>query len=106
MEDIKCGKCGKRMIERRVKYKGLTLKSSFCPPCNYDVFTENQFDDAFIKIQQNRLQDDYVKKTIRIGNSIGITFPQEIVEAFRLEKKRVKLTPDVRSGVIRLKIET
>jgi hypothetical protein len=104
MAGNKCGECGTRMIEDTTTYKGIPLTSSVCPRCKLNVFTEHQFAEAFRKIQQARLRDSYTKRPIRIGNSIGITFPKEVVEAFQLKKKKVRMKPNIGTGVIAIEV--
>jgi hypothetical protein len=102
----KCFRCGKKMVTRKVRHKGIDLFVEKCLGCGETYFSEKQFDEAFIKIQQGRMKEDYIKKPMRIGNSIGITFPKEVVDAFQLDKKRVRLKPNIRSGVIQITVET
>jgi hypothetical protein len=104
MAGNKCGECGKEMVTKKTRYKGLVLDVDQCPRCKSSYFSEKQFAEAFKKIQQARLKDSYLKTPIRIGNSIGITFPKEVVEAFQLKKKKVRMKPNIGTGVIAIEV--
>ncbi|MFH1073125.1 MAG: hypothetical protein V1743_06890 [Nanoarchaeota archaeon] len=78
-----------------------------CPKCKEKIFTEELTMKAIQKLEARRLQKEYVKKPLRIGNSIGMTFPKEVSRTFNLDGKnaKIRLHPNLAEGKIILEVE-
>ncbi|MEK6816255.1 MAG: hypothetical protein AABY09_01465 [Nanoarchaeota archaeon] len=100
-----CINCSVQMKKSYVKYKGIELEALECPKCKSKIFTEDLTMKALSKIESKRLEEEYVRKTIKIGSSIGITFPRDIVEAFNInDETKVKIHPKLSNGKIEMAI--
>jgi len=73
---IKCD-CDTTMVEREIDHEGIVSPVTICPKCGYKAFTTEQAKE-FIKLKELHDMIDKDRKIIRIGNSKGITFPEEL----------------------------
>ncbi len=99
-----CMHCNVPMIKATVKYKGMEFESRRCPKCKENLFTEDLAMKAINQLETKRLEDEYVKHPIKVGNSWGLTFPKEVTEVFGLNHKGMvlKIHPDVGRGKIEI----
>lgn len=101
----KCIRCNVEMRKAVVKQQGLQLEALQCPKCKERVYTEELLDKAMVKLQAQRLKKEYRKKIISIGNSVGLTFPKELVEAFRIKSKTARIHPDLERRTLEISME-
>lgn len=89
---MKCGECETEMEEKREVRLGEEMVVYTCPKCKKSLIA---LEDA-IKIQRRFIKAIEEERTVvKIGNSIGVTFPPELKEVFRLgEKVKLKFDPD------------
>ncbi len=101
-----CIKCDLPMHKAVVTYKELKLEARECPKCKDRIFTENLAMRAIAKLEAQRLEKEYTKHPIKIGNSWGITFPKEVVEIFSLgnPKTIVHLHPHLERNKIEIEV--
>ncbi|MFH1072846.1 MAG: hypothetical protein V1743_05445 [Nanoarchaeota archaeon] len=107
MKPIKCIECDVVMVPATSRYRGLDFEAWQCPKCKEKIFTEEQSRIVVKKLEQQRLEKEYIKQPMRIGRSWGMTFPKTIVDVFHLndKKTKMKLLPDVREGRIIIEVE-
>jgi phage FluMu protein Com len=90
---MKCPKCKKEM--EKVKWNigfGILVDSLHCPKCKFNITDEKKLDYA---MGQLRKKMSFERKVVRIGTGIGIRFPNEVVEKYRLGYgKAVKIVPE------------
>lgn len=101
-----CFSCNVPMKKAFVKYKSLELEARECPNCKERIFTEDLALKVAVQLESQRLESEYVKHPIKIGNSWGITFPREVVEVFGLNRprKKVRVHPLVGKGKIEIEV--
>lgn len=91
-----CIECAVPMIKTHVTYNGIQFEARECPKCHEKIFTEDLTMQAISKLEAKRLKEEYTKRPIKIGHSIGITFPKEITTVFGLAKTKIlKIYPNV-----------
>lgn len=101
----KCIECNVALKKTFVKYKGTEFEALQCPKCKEKIFTEDMTMRAISKLEEKRLKSEYIKRPIKIGHSIGITFPKEIVEVFGLESMaKLKIYPDIKKSIISISV--
>lgn len=108
MEKIKelCINCSAPMKKAYINYKGLKLEARVCTKCKKKVFTENLTMKAIAQLEAKRLETEYTKRPIKVGHSLGITFPKEIVDVFNLkDKTKIKIHPNVLKGIIEISVK-
>lgn len=88
-------------------YKSLKLEARECPKCKEKIFTEDLAMEAISKLENQRLEQEYIKHPIKIGQSWGITFPKEVVKVFGLDQSKTALWlhPNVGKGTIELSLK-
>lgn len=61
---------------------------------------------AISKLESSKLQQEYVKKPIKIGHSWGITFPKELTDTFNLDnpKTELKIHPNLEKRKIEINL--
>ena len=82
---MKCSECNGKMKESNTHYKGLEFDGWECTKCGDKIFTEEQFMDVARKMQAARLAREYKRKAMKIGNSLAVTFPKDVVDAYDLD---------------------
>lgn len=89
---MRCGECGTEMEEKNETRFGEDMSVYRCPKCGKSLVN---LDDV-IKIQRKFIKSIEEERTIiKIGNSLGVTFPQELKDIFRLgEKVKVRFDPE------------
>ena len=75
---IKCD-CGTYLEEREKVFDNLKTKLMLCPKCGFTTLTKEQARN-FIKLKEMHQIIDAKRKIIKIGNSMGITFPDQLHE--------------------------
>ncbi len=101
MKKMKCGECGAEMEEKVEKRLGEEVTTYACPKCGKALIS---LDDA-IKIQKRFIKEiEEERKVVKIGNSLGITFPPELKEVFR-QGEKVKLRFDPETMELSVKAE-
>ncbi len=73
---IRCD-CGTYMVEKEIDNDGIVSPVTICPKCGYKTFTTEQA-KKFIKLRDLHKLIDKERKIIKIGNSKGITLPEEL----------------------------
>lgn len=101
---MKCIECQGTMHKTTSVYRGMEFEAWQCSKCKVIIFTEEQADEVVKRVKAARLEQEYPKKPIRIGRSWGMTFPKEIVEVFQLDKKKIKLYPNVAENKIEIQV--
>ncbi len=100
---MRCTICSKPIKKTIVEHKGQKLEAYKCTACGEEIFTEEQFAAAVRKMDLARLKESYSKNVIKIGHSLGITFPKDVVRAFDLKGKKVEVVPNMKKGVIEIR---
>ncbi|MEE8167616.1 MAG: hypothetical protein V3T58_01940 [Candidatus Hydrothermarchaeales archaeon] len=87
------------MEEKRETRLGEKVLIYTCPTCGKSLIN---LDDA-IKLQKKFLKDIEEERTVvKIGNSIGVTFPKELKTIFKLGAKvKIKFDPDTMEVSVR-----
>ena len=85
---IKCD-CGKFLVEKRTKFDHIETEAMVCHKCNFTTLTKGQA-KRYIKLKQVHTIIDAERKIIKIGNSMGLTFPDRLQEFGARIGKKVK----------------
>ncbi|MEK6972470.1 MAG: hypothetical protein AABW72_00320 [archaeon] len=99
--------CGGKLHKTSIKYKGILLEGEECSKCHEKMFSEEQATKAIDEIEQHDLKEKYVKHPVKIGNSWGVIFPNEVSKKFQLNQKKTELIihPMLSKKMIELQIE-
>lgn len=99
-DTMKCGDCETNMEVKRENRLGERVQIYTCPNCGQSLIS---LDDA-VRIQRRFIKAIEEERTVvRIGNSIGVTFPRELKKIFKLgEKVKVRFDPDTMEISVRL----
>ncbi len=98
-----CIECNVKLKKTSVNYRGTKLESLQCPKCKQKIFTEEQTLDAINRLEEKRLEEEYIKQPIKIGHSIGITFPKAIIDVFKIkDSTKLKIHPDLKRSKIEI----
>ncbi|HLC85182.1 MAG TPA: hypothetical protein VJH22_05310 [Candidatus Nanoarchaeia archaeon] len=98
-----CIRCNVPLLTGHSAYKGLTFDALVCPKCGKKIFTQEQATQVIDKLEAQRLQQQYQRKIIKIGNSWGFTFPKDIVEVFQLTPKTpLRIQTDLKHNKIEI----
>jgi len=89
MAKIKCG-CGGTFKEKTVEFEGFDVKALKCSKCNEITFSPEQFKKV-LALKELAKEINSTRKVIKIGNSIGITFPPATKELGLSTKSKVNL---------------
>jgi len=100
-----CVDCRIEMKKSFVKYKGFRFESFQCPKCKVQVYTEEQSHKLVMTLESQRLKKEYLKKTIKIGHSWGLTFPKDIISVFDLKSKKLRIHPNLAKNKIEIAVE-
>ncbi len=105
MVDEKCIHCAMPLVKATVDYNGLKLEARKCPKCGEKIFTEDLTMKAIAKLESNRLEAMYKKHPIKIGSSLGITLPKDIVEVFNISADtELKIYPQVEKRMLEISV--
>ncbi len=96
---MKCGDCETEMEEKKETRLGEKVLIYTCPTCGKSLINL----DEVIKIQRKFIRAIEEERTVvKIGNSIGVTFPRELKNIFKLgEKVKIKFDPDTMEVSVR-----
>ncbi|PIU21880.1 MAG: hypothetical protein COT15_00045 [Candidatus Diapherotrites archaeon CG08_land_8_20_14_0_20_34_12] len=102
-----CMYCNKEMQKSFMKLKGLKVETYKCSQCKRKILNEEQVTKAIEQLEERELKEKYVKHPVRIGNSWGIIFPNEVSKKFQLNEKKTELIihPMLSKKMIELQIE-
>ncbi len=102
-----CIDCNVEMKKSTVNYRGMPMDALQCPKCKARIYTEEQAHKAILKLEAQRLKEEYTKKAIKIGHSWGIIFPREIANlfAFNNPRARLKICPDLERGKVIISLD-
>src|SRR3989338_7463436 len=89
---IRCD-CGGVLAEKRAELGHIETEAMVCPKCNFTTLTKEQAEE-FVKLKQLHQIIDAKRKIIKIGNSMGLTFPD------RLEEFGAKIGKEVRTEAL------
>ncbi|MFH0837258.1 MAG: AbrB/MazE/SpoVT family DNA-binding domain-containing protein [Candidatus Aenigmatarchaeota archaeon] len=81
---MKCPECKEEM--KKIKYDvgfGIVVDSLTCSICKHSVTNEEMLNNAMKKMREKMAIS---VKTIRIGNGIGIRFPNEIAKNMHIKQ--------------------
>ncbi|MBI4449265.1 hypothetical protein HY641_04545 [Candidatus Woesearchaeota archaeon] len=98
----KCFECRVPMNLTKSHFRGLSFDAMQCPKCKEKVFTEEQATRVAEIFKAQRLKNEYRRDIITIGNSCGLTLPKDVVEAFDLKGKSVRVSPNMSKKRIEL----
>ncbi|MAE43324.1 hypothetical protein CMO93_06115 [Candidatus Woesearchaeota archaeon] len=85
---IKCD-CGEILAEKKTKIDHIETEAMVCPKCNFTTLTKGQA-ERYAKLKQFHQIIDSRRKIIKIGNSMGLTFPDKLAEFGAKIGKEVK----------------
>ena len=71
----------------KTKIMDIAVDAYRCPKCKEVFFSEELARKTAIRLEERRMEEQYKKNPIKIGHSLGLTFPKEIVDVFGLSKK-------------------
>ena len=102
-----CMNCNIPMKKVYVKYKKIKFEARECPKCKEKIFTEDLTIKAIAKLESSRMQQEYLRKPIKIGHSWGITFPKELTNTFNLDnpKTELKIHPNLEKRKIEINLK-
>lgn len=75
---IKCD-CGGLLVEKRAKFDDIETEAMVCEKCNFITLTKEQA-KRYAELIELRKITTAKRKIIKIGNSIGITLPDQLKE--------------------------
>lgn len=85
---IKCD-CGEYLAEKMARFDEFETEAMVCPNCGFVTLTKDQA-EKYAKAKQLHTIIDAERKIIKIGNSMGITFPDKLSEFGAKVGKKVK----------------
>mgnify|MGYP001568594430 CR=1 FL=1 len=102
-----CIACSAPMKKAYINYKGLKLEARECIKCKKKIFTEDLTMKVISQLESKRLENEYVKRPIKVGHSWGMTFPKEVADVFNLNeaKTKIKIHPNVVKGIIEISVK-
>ena len=86
---IKCD-CGQTLEEKEIEIDHILTYAMVCPKCSFTTLTKEQAKEFRKRIEFHKAIDQE-KQVIRIGNSMGITFPEKLSEFGISVGKKVKV---------------
>ncbi len=101
----KCIDCNVELKKTFVKYRDTEFEALQCQKCKQKIFTEELAMNAISKLEEKRLKTEYVKRPIKIGHSLGITFPKEVANVFGLDSNSLlKIHPNIKKSIIEISL--
>lgn len=82
--------CGRTLEEKKVKLGHIETEAMVCEPCHFTTLTLQQ-GEKYMRLTSLHKILDIERKIIKIGNSMGITFPEQLQEYGLKVGKKVKL---------------
>ena len=87
---IRCD-CGNVLLERKASFGSFDSIAMVCPKCGFTTLTRQQAEKfARLKLLHEIIDDE--RKVIRVGNSMGITLPEQLKSYGIKIGKKVKTT--------------
>ncbi len=81
---MKCGECGNQLKERIEDEQGIKMRVFSCSKCGKELM---EFKEV-MRAQKRLLQRvEETRPVVRVGNSIGITFPAKIKDRIKVGDK-------------------
>ncbi len=71
--------CGKVLVEKKVLFDHFETEAMVCPQGHFTTLTKEQAEN-YVKLKQLHAAIDAERKVIKIGNSMGVTFPEQLQE--------------------------
>ena len=71
--------CGGYMEEKIASFDNIKTEAMVCPGCNFITLTKEQAQN-YVKLKQLHQIIDAERKIIKIGNSMGLTLPDQLRE--------------------------
>src|SRR3989338_8622846 len=87
--EIKCD-CGGLLAEKEVKIDHISTLAMVCPNCSFTTLTKEQAKEFRKRIEFHQAIDQE-RQVIKIGNSMGITFPEKLHDFGITVGKKVKI---------------
>ena len=102
-----CINCSAPMSKAYINYKGLKLEARQCTECGKKIFTEDLTMKAISQLEAKKLESEYIKRPIKVGHSVGMTFPKEVVNVFNLGNSatKLKIHPNIIKGTIEISVK-
>ena len=85
---IRCD-CGNFFEEKKVLFDKFETEAMVCPKCNHINLTQQQAEN-YIKLKMLHDIIDAERRIIKVGNSMGITFPDKLHEFGARIGKKIK----------------
>lgn len=73
---IRCD-CGAYLQSARADFEGFKAEAMVCPKCSFTTLTKEQAAD-YVKLRQLHTIIDAERRIIKVGNSMGITLPEQL----------------------------
>ena len=86
---IKCD-CGKTLMEKRAKIGHIETDAMVCPNCYFITLTKEQAEKYVVLKQIHDIMDSE-RKIIKIGNSMGVTLPDQLRSFGIKEGKKIRI---------------
>ncbi len=86
---IRCD-CGGTLAEKKTTFDLFETEAMVCPKCQFTTLTKEQA-EQYAKLKQLHHILDSERKIIKIGNSIGLTLPDQLKEFGLKVGKKIKL---------------
>ena len=71
--------CGGYMEEKIASFDNIKTEAMVCPRCNFITLTKEQA-QKYVRLKQLHQIIDAERKIIKIGNSMGLTLPDQLRE--------------------------
>ena len=98
---MKCGECGNELKERIENEQGIKMRVFWCPRCGKELMELKEVMRVQRRLQQ-RIEE--TRPVVRVGNSIGITFPAKIKDRIKIGDK-VHMVWDMETKKAELSVE-
>lgn len=98
---MKCGECGNQLKERIEDEQGIRMRVFSCSKCRKELMEFKEVLRAQKRLMQ-RIEE--TRPVVRVGNSIGITFPAKIKDRIKVGDK-VHMIWDMETKKAKLSVE-
>ncbi len=86
---IRCD-CGKFLIEQVTSFDDIATEAMVCPNCGFTTLTKEQA-QKYMRLKDLHKIIDSERKIIKIGNSMGLTLPDQLHDYGAKVGKKVKI---------------